>query len=115
MDLNKATQLPLDREHAEQLFQKMLEISTVGIIFFDPNGDIVEANGAFLQMSGFDQEDVAAGRLRWDTLTPPEWVPPSLNAIQQFKDNGKHGSIREGILPQRWLQIPWTICSQRFE
>jgi PAS domain S-box-containing protein len=88
MDLNKATHLPLDREHAEQLLQKMLEISTVGIIFFDPHGDIVEANGAFLQMSGFDQEDVAGGRLRWDTLTPPEWMPPSLNAIQQLKTMG---------------------------
>jgi PAS domain S-box-containing protein len=70
------------------LFQKISEIGTVGIIFFDPAGDIRGANDAFLRMGGYTREDVAAGRLRWDQLTPPEWMPASRRAIDQLKTFG---------------------------
>ena len=36
-------------------------------------GRILEANDAFLSMVGYDREDLAAGRVRWTDLTPPEW------------------------------------------
>ncbi len=74
-----------DTIETNTLLKRMLEISTVGIIFFDPSGDIVDANEAFLRMSGFTEEDLRAGRLRWDLLTPPEWMAASLKAINQLK------------------------------
>jgi PAS domain S-box-containing protein len=76
------------REDGGELFRKILEIDTVGIIFFDPAGDITEANDAFLRMGGYTREDLTAGRLRWDRLTPPEWMPASLRAIDQLKTFG---------------------------
>jgi formate hydrogenlyase transcriptional activator len=36
---------------------------------------IPEANDAFLEMVGYTREDLAAGRLRWPDLTPPEFFP----------------------------------------
>jgi PAS domain S-box-containing protein len=89
MDQNApAPQFPSRRAETDQLLQRMLEISTVGIIFFDASGDIVDANAAFLQMSGFTQQEVTARQLRWDTLTPPEWMQRSLEAIHQLKTQG---------------------------
>jgi PAS domain S-box-containing protein len=35
---------------------------------------IAEANDAFLSLVGFTREDVQAGRLRWQDLTPPEFA-----------------------------------------
>lgn len=70
------------------LLERILEISTVAIIFFDPDGDIVEANDHFLQLTGYTRDDVIAHRLRWDTLTPTEWMPASLRAINQLKTRG---------------------------
>jgi PAS domain S-box-containing protein len=72
----------------DQLLDLMLDISTVGIIFFDPTGDIVEANDAFLSMGGYTRDDVQNRRLRWDSLTPPEWMDASLRAIEQLKSSG---------------------------
>jgi PAS domain S-box-containing protein len=77
-----------DAIETSTLLRSMLEISTVGVIFFDPSGDIVDANEAFLRMSGFTEGDVRARRLRWDLLTPPEWMGPSLRAIDQLKTFG---------------------------
>jgi PAS domain S-box-containing protein len=71
-----------------ELFRKILEIETVGVIFFDPAGDITQANDAFLRMAGYTREDLAAGLLRWDRMTPPEWMPASLRAIDQLRTFG---------------------------
>ena len=35
---------------------------------------VPEANDAFLKMVGYSREDLAAGRLRWPDLTPPEYA-----------------------------------------
>jgi PAS domain S-box-containing protein len=57
---------------SEERFRRALEIETVGIIFFNTEGEITGTNDAFLRMGGYSREDVAAGRVRWDELTPPE-------------------------------------------
>jgi len=69
-------------------FERALEIETVGVIFFDPAGDIIRANEAFLRMGGYTQDDVKARRLRWDRLTPPEFMEASWRAISQLKTRG---------------------------
>ncbi len=69
----------------EDRFRRALEIDTVGVIFFDPAGDITSANDAFLRMGGYTRDDLHRRRLRWDTLTPPEWIPASLRAIEELK------------------------------
>ena len=58
---------------SENRFRRALEIDTVGIVFFNNQGVVTEANDAFLKMSGFSREDQKTGRLRSDDLTPPEW------------------------------------------
>ncbi len=59
------------------------------MIFFDTGGSITDANDAFLGMCGYRREDLDAGRLRWDELTPPEWMPASMRAIGELEANGR--------------------------
>ncbi|MGH7958089.1 MAG: PAS domain-containing sensor histidine kinase [Opitutaceae bacterium] len=70
-------------------FRRAMEIETVGIIFFDTSGSITDANDAFLQMSGYTREDLRNGLVRWDAMTPPEWMPHSLRAVAEFKALGR--------------------------
>ncbi|ARO87798.1 hybrid sensor histidine kinase/response regulator [Nitrosospira lacus] len=74
---------------SEERFRGALQSDTVGIIFLDTEGRIIEANDAFLTMSGFSREDEKAGRLRCDAMTPPEWTSVSLRAIEEFKATGR--------------------------
>jgi PAS domain S-box-containing protein len=76
------------RQREEQL-QRALEIDTVGVIIFDLEGNIAEANDAFLRMSGFGREDLDKGPLRWDVLTPPEWMPVTLDRKDQLAATGR--------------------------
>jgi PAS domain S-box-containing protein len=74
---------------SEERLRRAIEIETVGIIFFKTDGSITDANDAFLRMSGYGREDLAKRVLRWDEMTPREWMPHSLKAIEEFKSMGR--------------------------
>jgi PAS domain S-box-containing protein len=83
----------LESEHAiaasEERFRRALAIETVGVIFFTVDGQITAANDAFLRMAGYTQADVNAGRVRWDELTAPEFMPRSRHAVEEFTATGR--------------------------
>jgi PAS domain S-box-containing protein len=85
-----------DRKRAEQALQasqerlsRAIQIETVGVIFFRIDGRITEANDAFLRLSGYSRGDLETGLVRWDRMTPPEWMPQSLRALEEFKMMGR--------------------------
>jgi PAS domain S-box-containing protein len=53
--------------------RRMLQIPTVGIVHFDLDGAVVQANDAFLAITGCTRAALEAGRLPYDELAPPEW------------------------------------------
>jgi len=67
---------------------RALSIETVAVIFFNSSGEIIEANEAFLDWGHYTQEDIDEHRLRWQELTPPEWMPVSRRALEQLKATG---------------------------
>ena len=74
---------------SEERLQRALAIETVGVIFFKTDGSITDSNDAFLRMSGYNREDLAEGLLRWDVMTPPEWMPHSLKALEELQTTGR--------------------------
>lgn len=85
-----------DRKHTEDMLResearvhRVMEIDSVGIIFFQPGGLVTYANQAFLRMSGYTRGDVVNGLVRWDTMTPPEWMPSARRAINEFLSMGR--------------------------
>ena len=47
--------------------------SIIGIVIWNLDGAIIEANAAFLGMTGHRRDDLVSGRMRWRELTPTEW------------------------------------------
>ncbi len=62
-----------DLQEREAKIRRLVDANIIGIFFFALEGQIIEANDAFLRMLGYDREDLLSGRLRWTDLTPPEW------------------------------------------
>lgn len=73
---------------SEERFRGALEIDNVGVVFFGEGGAITWANEAFLRLAGYSRQDVEAGALRWDVLTPPEWISESARATEEYKNTG---------------------------
>ena len=67
------TRLYRDLAEREAKIRRLVDANIIGIFIWDFEGRILEANDAFLRMVGYDREDLAAGRISWTDLTPPEW------------------------------------------
>ncbi|MDB5373962.1 MAG: hypothetical protein JWP04_2604, partial [Belnapia sp.] len=116
VDRLRATADLRDREarlrKSEERFRRISEIETVGVIFFDTEGRITDGNAAFLQMSGFTREDLDAGLLRWDKLTPPEWMAQTLRGLKELQATGQGTPFEKEYLRKdgsRW----WGLFAGR--
>ena len=67
------TRLYRDVVEREAKIRRLVDANIIGIFLWEFEGQIIEANDAFLRIVGHDREDLVAGRLRWTDLTPPEW------------------------------------------
>ncbi|MBP1805218.1 PAS domain S-box protein [Rubellimicrobium aerolatum] len=74
---------------SEARLRAALDIETVGAIYIDAEGRLVDANDAFLRMAGHGRADLEAGRLRWQELTPPEWMADSERAWAELTATGR--------------------------
>lgn len=99
-------------QESEERFRHALDVDTVGVLFFEIDGSVTDANGAFLRMTGYSRKDLGAGTIRWDAMTPPEWLPPSQRAAAELAVSGrttpyereyvrKDGSRRWGLFAAR--------------
>lgn len=75
---------------SEERLQKVISIETVGVIYFDLEGVIHDANAAFEQMSGWRKEQLVSGSVRWDELTPPEFMEATLKSRDEFLTKGQN-------------------------
>ena len=67
------TRLYSDLQEREAKVRRLVDSNIIGILIGNLDGHVQEANEAFLQIVGYDQADLAAGRLRRTELTPAEW------------------------------------------
>ncbi|MFZ4408652.1 MAG: PAS domain-containing sensor histidine kinase, partial [Paracraurococcus sp.] len=72
----------------EAELRAMLEANPIGVLRGDIHGRILDANDALLRLTGHNRAALATGRLRWDTLTPPEWLPADAAGIAEAREKG---------------------------
>ena len=62
-----------DLAEREGRIRRLVDANIIGIIIYDVEGRILEANDAFLRMVGYDRSDLVSQSVRWTDMTPPEW------------------------------------------
>jgi PAS domain S-box-containing protein len=68
------TRLFGDLQQREAKIRRLVESNIIGVLIWDLEGQIFEANDEFLRIVGYDREDLVSGRLSWSALTPEEWL-----------------------------------------
>jgi PAS domain S-box-containing protein len=77
-----------DLREREARIRRLVDSNIVGIVIWNVQGRIIDANQAFLDMVGYGREDLVSGRLRWTELTPAEWRDADEQIIAELKAVG---------------------------
>ena len=57
-----------------RVHRRIADADILGVLFWNSEGQITGANDVFVKMLGYTRDDVRAGRIEWDRLTPPEYA-----------------------------------------
>ena len=111
-----------ERKRAEQALReseakirRLVDANIIGIFIWDFDGRILEANEAFLNLLGYDHEDLVAGRIRWTDLTPPEWRDRDTRLIQEHKVTGTLQPFEKEYFRKDGSRVPVLIGVATFE
>jgi PAS domain S-box-containing protein len=74
IDITERKQAEEALRKSEQRLKRVYDSGLLGLVYWNMNGQIVDANGKFLEMIGYDRDDLEAGRIDWQQITPPEFA-----------------------------------------
>jgi PAS domain S-box-containing protein len=104
-----------DLQARDKKIRRLVDSNIVGIIIWEVEGRILEANDAFLRMVGYDREDLTAGRLHRTTLTPPEWRDRDAHTVAELKRIGTAQPFEKEYLHKDGSRVPVLIGGAMFE
>ncbi|MEM5440374.1 AAA family ATPase [Paraburkholderia diazotrophica] len=109
------TRLYEDLTEREARIRRLVDANIIGIIVWNANGDILEANDAFLRMVGYEREDLVSGRIRWRDLTPQEWQETTQDALAQILRTGRVQPSEKEYIRKDGSRVPVMVGRVAFE
>ena len=106
------------RELARRLeakIRRLVDANVVGIVMWNLEGAITEANEAFLHMVQYNREDLASGRVRWTDLTPVEWRSRDEQLVADLKASGVIQPYEKEYFRQDGSRVPILLGGAFFE
>ena len=70
---------------SEARLRRFYESNMVGVFYYNMDGSITDVNDKLLDIVGYTREDLQAGRVNWDKLTPPEYRYLDEHAIAKLQ------------------------------
>ena len=104
-----------ERKTNEDKIRRLVEAGILGIFFANVEGEIVEANQAFLQMLQYSRQDLASGRLRWADVTPAEWRERDERSLTEFLATGVFQAHEKEYFRKDGSRVPVLVGGARMQ
>jgi two-component system, cell cycle sensor histidine kinase and response regulator CckA len=99
----------------ERRFRRLFDSGVAGVTISDFDGNFKEANAAFLRMLGYTHDDMLAGKLNWETITPPERLAADSQDRAQLRATGFLPLREREFLHKEGLRIAALVGSAALE
>jgi len=100
---------------SEQRFRGFKESGIIGIILSDLDGNIKEANEAFLSMVGYTEADFLAGKVNGETLNTPDRERTDTAAMVELQTKGVAHAWEKELLHKDGSRVPILIGIVKLE
>nr|WP_251031763.1 trifunctional serine/threonine-protein kinase/ATP-binding protein/sensor histidine kinase [Paraburkholderia strydomiana] len=103
------TRLYADLQEREAKFRRLVDSNIIGIHIWDVEGNVTDANDAFLRIVGYSREDFVSGLIRRSDLTPPEWRSRDELISAELKATGTAKPFEKEYLRKDGSRVPVLV------
>ncbi len=100
---------------SEARLRRFYESSMIGVYYFNLDGSITDANDKLLDIVGYTREDLQAGKINWDKMTPPEYRQLDERAIAELKTIGVKEPQEKEYIRKDGSRIPVIVGVATFD
>src|SRR5262249_39106837 len=104
-----------DLHEREARIRRLVDANIIGIVIWDADGRIVEANDAFLEMVGYSRDDLVSGRMQWTSMTPAEWRASDQRRLAEVTATGRADPVEKEYFRKDGSRVPVLVGAARFE
>jgi PAS domain S-box-containing protein len=104
-----------DLGEREVRIRRLVDANIIGMMIWAVDGQIIEANEAFLDMLGYSSKDVISGRLRRKDLTPAEWHDADDKALARLRVTGTIQPREKEFIRKDGSRVPALVGAASLE
>jgi PAS domain S-box-containing protein len=98
----------------EAEIRRLVDSNIIGIFTWTLEGQILEANEAFLRIVGYDREALVSGLVHWTDLTAPEYRDLDALGLAQLKNTGTVPAFEKEYLRKDGSRVPVLVGAASF-
>jgi len=104
-----------DLAEREGRIRRLVDSDVIGIVIWNADGRLLDANDAFLRMVLCEREDLHTG-MRWFEMTPPEWQEAHiLEEAEELKTTGMMKAREKEFFRKDGSRVPVLIGAVAFD
>jgi PAS domain S-box-containing protein len=110
MEVTELVEARRGAEESERRLRLLTNAGVVGVVTSDERG-IVEANDAFLALVGRTREELEAGALTWDAISPRDSLEATQRAIDEARTTGRAGPFEKEYVRPDGVRVPVIVSA----
>ncbi|UNU23212.1 PAS domain-containing sensor histidine kinase [Microcoleus vaginatus] len=114
-DITELKKVEFQLRQSEFKFRALVDSNMIGLIFWDINGPIIDANAAFLNTVNYTRDDLLAGRINWQEMTPPEYVRIDTEKVAELREKNRVIPFEKEFLRSDGSCVPVMLGSTFLE
>ena len=84
VDISEQKKVEEALRQSENKFRVLFDSNVVPLVYWHTDGRVIDANDAYLRLVEFSRDELKAGLVRWDLLTPAEYLTLDVRAIAEL-------------------------------
>jgi PAS domain S-box-containing protein len=108
IDITERKRAEASLRETEKRLSRIFETNLLGVLYFNINGGVQDANDEFLRITGYEREDLRNGSIDWSRMTPEEFQTQDARAVVDLRRLGAHAAIEKQYIRKDGLRV-WVL------
>ncbi len=114
-DITERVQVEEVQYKSEAMFRRMVEANISGVAIADSQGHVIEANDAYLKLTGYTREELEHGKVNWHEITPLEYHQADQRATQELRETGVFQPFEKEYFTKQGKRVPILLTGATIE